>query len=169
MYNYFVNGESRSYGYAQQQYRTLYETADESEWYRSHRGRVGYVVTESTPDANTSARSLFARLHDGFGSRQSPVDGLTHFRAVHASEGGEYKAFRLVPGATITGAGPANTTTTLSQSVEVSGASFTYERQVRTNAAGEYAVTVPYPGEYTIWNETISVSERNVTAGQRVG
>ena len=168
MYNYFVNGESRSYGYARQQYRTLYTSANESQWYRSHRNRVGYVVTESAPDANATATSLFARLHDGFGSRQSPADGLAHFRVIFASDGGDFKAFRLVPGATITGTGPANTTTTLTQSVEVPGASFTYERQVRTNAAGEYAATVPYPGEYTLWNETVTVSERNVTAGQRV-
>ncbi|AQL43338.1 hypothetical protein BV210_11840 [Halorientalis sp. IM1011] len=168
MYNYFVSGESHSYGYAQNEYRTLYTSANESQWYRSHRNRVGYLVTESTPDANTSARSLFARLHDGFGSRQSTVGGLAHFRAIYASEGGTYKAFRMVPGATITGTGPASSTTTLTQSVEVSGASFTYERQVRTDADGEYAVTVPYPGEYSLWNETVSVSERNVTAGNRV-
>ncbi|WP_299266423.1 STT3 domain-containing protein [Halorientalis sp.] len=168
MYNYFVNGESRSYGYAREQYRTLYTSGNESQWYRSHRNRVGYVVTESVSNSNASARSLFTRLHDGFGSRQSPVDGLAHFRAVFASDGGDYKTFRLVPGATITGTGPANATTTLSQSVDVPGASFTYERQVRTNGAGEYAATVPYPGEYTLWNETSSVSERNVTAGQRV-
>ncbi|SDF00191.1 STT3 domain-containing protein [Halorientalis regularis] len=169
MFNYFVNGESRSYGYARQQYRTLYASGNESQWYRSHRNRVGYVVTESVSNSNASARSLFTRLHDGFGSRQSPVDGLAHFRAVFASDDGTYKAFRVIPGATITGTGPANATTTLSRSVDVPGAPFTYERQVRTNAAGEYAVTVPYPGEYRLWNETVSVSERNVTSGDRTG
>lgn len=169
MYNYFVNGESRSYGYAQSQYQTLYTSANESEWYGNHRNRVGYVVTESVTNSNASSASLFTRLDDGFGSRRSPVDGLAHFRAVFASDGGDYKTFRLVSGATITGTGPANATTALSRPVDVPGASFTYERQVRTNAAGEYAVTVPYPGEYTLWNETVGVSERNVTAGQRVG
>ncbi|RXK47464.1 STT3 domain-containing protein [Halorientalis pallida] len=169
MYNYFVNGESRSYGYARQQHRTLYSSTNESVWYRSHRNRVGYVVTESVANSNATSASLFTRLDDGFGSRRSPVAGLAHFQAVFAADSGDYKSFRLVPGATITGTGPANATTTLSQSVDVPGASFTYERQVRTNAAGEYGVTVPYPGEYTLWNETVTVSERNVAAGQRVG
>ncbi|WP_336001818.1 STT3 domain-containing protein [Halorientalis halophila] len=169
VYNYFVNGESRSYSYARYHYETLFTETNESQWYRQHRNRVGYVVTQSAPGGNVSSASLFPRLHDGFGTESSTATGMSHFRAVHATEDGQYKTFRLVPGATIAGSGPPDATTTLSRSIEIPGASFTYERTVETDADGAYAVTVPYPGEYRLWNETVTVSERNVTSGDRVG
>lgn len=165
MFNYFVSGESRSYGYAQQNYQSLFTEGDGEAWYRNHRGRVSFLVTEPV---ETNARSLHNRLHTEYGSETENTPGLAHYRALYVSPSEEYKVFSVVPGARLTGSIAPNTTTTLSTSVEIPGASFTYERDIRTNSDGTYDVVVPYPGEYRLGNETMTVSESNVTDGETV-
>ncbi|MFB6179900.1 MAG: STT3 domain-containing protein [Halorientalis sp.] len=165
MFNAVVNGQSKSYGYARNNYASLLTSTNGSDWYRQHRKRVGFVVTQPL---DTDASSLHSRLDTAYGSATNRTAGLAHFRALYVSPNGEYKVFRLVPGATISGTAPANATTVLSHRVEIPGGSFTYQRAVRTGSKGHYQVTVPYPGQYTLWNDTVTVTERNVTAGQQV-
>jgi hypothetical protein len=72
-----------------------------------------------------------SRLHDRFGSRGDGAGGLAHYRALYATDSGDYKAFRVVPGATIAGSAAAGTeTVALATDVEIEGASFSYEREV---------------------------------------
>jgi dolichyl-diphosphooligosaccharide--protein glycosyltransferase len=112
------------------------------------------------------------RLHDTFGSRYENVEGLSRYRAVYATDSGDRKAFLVVPGATLGGTAPANTTVSLETDVDIPGAAFTYERQVQTNASGEFIVDVAYPGAYelTVDNQTrtVDVSEDAVMNGARV-
>jgi dolichyl-diphosphooligosaccharide--protein glycosyltransferase len=166
MFNYFVNGESRSYGYAKQNYRSIYSGASGESWYQNHRGRVSFLVTESV-DSNKAA--LHNRLHTEYQNDAGQTEDLAHYRALYVSPSGEYKVFSVVPGAEISGTAARNATATVSTPVEIPGASFTYKRTVRTNGNGTYDVTVPYPGEYTVENRTVTVTERNVTAGETVG
>ena len=174
VYNYFVNGESRSYAYARSNFPQFVNSESPESVYERYSGRVGYVVTTDGPDV--PAETLYGRLHDAMGSRNGDLDGLGHFRPVYASESGSHKAFALVPGATVRGTAAANTTVTVTADVTVSGTSFEYERQTTTNVTGAFAVTVANPGTYTVAapgseNRTVEVSETavydgaNVTAG----
>jgi dolichyl-diphosphooligosaccharide--protein glycosyltransferase len=55
------------------------------------------------------------------------------------------KSFERVPGATIEGSGPADTTVRASVRLEANqGAPFTYTQQARTDADGDFTMTVPY-------------------------
>jgi dolichyl-diphosphooligosaccharide--protein glycosyltransferase len=56
------------------------------------------------------------------------------------------KTFERVPGATVTGTGPANTTVTASVQLSPVGqnGSFTYRQQARTGPDGEFTMTLPY-------------------------
>ena len=164
MYNYFANGDSRSYGYARTNYRTFLASANETTWYDRLRGRTGYVVYH---DVQAPAGSLAERL-DAYGSRTGNATGLAHYRAVHVSESGAYRVFTLVPGATLAGSADPNATVTVTTTVEVSGVRIDYERRVRTDATGNYSVTVPYPGTYDAAGTDTAVSEAAVLNGTRV-
>ncbi|MCY4732260.1 hypothetical protein KY092_17035 [Natronomonas gomsonensis] len=172
MYNYYVNGEAQSYGYAQSNYRpfTFSETPDES--YQQYVRSDSYLVTEPVPGSpNITDAMMQSRLHDHYGSRSEGVAGLAHYRALYASPIGDYKAFRIVPGATIEGAAEPDATVTLTTEVDIEGDEFTYERQTTANANGTYSVTVPYPGEYDLEGaatEPVSVSEAAVNSGETV-
>jgi len=56
------------------------------------------------------------------------------------------KTFERVPGATVTGTGPANTTVTASVRMSPVGrnSSFTYRQQAQTGPNGEFTMTLPY-------------------------
>ncbi|WP_266077640.1 oligosaccharyl transferase, archaeosortase A system-associated [Haladaptatus caseinilyticus] len=55
------------------------------------------------------------------------------------------KAFERVPGATVKGTGPANTTITASVQMKAdTGSTFTYTQKAKTDGNGEFTMTVPY-------------------------
>ena len=55
------------------------------------------------------------------------------------------KTFERVPGATVQGTGPANTTVTAEvQMSAATGSTFTYRQQAQTGADGTFAMTLPY-------------------------
>jgi dolichyl-diphosphooligosaccharide--protein glycosyltransferase len=162
VYNYFVNGESRSYTFAQDNYERFLLSDDPERWYERLRNRAGFIVFagEAAPSGSVGAQLA------AFGSRTEDTSGLAHYRAIHVS--GENRVFRLVPGATISGGGAPNSTVTVTTTVRLDDRSVTYEREVKTTADGRYRVTVPYPGEYTANGETVQVSERAVEMGENV-
>jgi dolichyl-diphosphooligosaccharide--protein glycosyltransferase len=170
MYNYFINGESRSYGYAQQNYEPFISSPNESEWYDRLRGRVGYVVTVDS--SGFDPETMQTRLHDSYGSRTDSTAGLGHYQAVYATESGRYKAFALVPGATLTGTASPNATVTATATVAVQNGEFEYVRQTRANADGRYRLRVANPGEYTVESPnstaTVTVTESAVWNGTRL-
>ncbi|MFC7176999.1 hypothetical protein ACFQL2_10170 [Halosegnis marinus] len=159
MYNYFVNGESRSYTFAQDNYARFLVSEDPERWYERLRDRTGFVVFagEATPPGSVGAQLA------AFGSRTTNATGLAHYRAVHVS--GQYRVFTLVPGATISGNAAPSSTITVTTTLKLNDRSVTYERKVRVRADGSYRVTVPYPGNYTVSEETVRVSEQAVNTG----
>ncbi|WP_435063668.1 STT3 domain-containing protein [Halobaculum sp. EA56] len=165
-YNYFVNGHSRSYGYAQANYAAFVSDTDGGRWYERLRDRAGFVVV--TPDVVGNESQLGTRLYREHGSRANGTAGLAHYRLQYVSGSGEYKVFTLVPGATVRGTAAPNATVTVETTVEVAGASFTYTRQARTDANGTYAVRVAHPGTYRLPNGTVTVPESAVTNGTTV-
>jgi dolichyl-diphosphooligosaccharide--protein glycosyltransferase len=82
------------------------------------------------------------------------VDALEHYRQVkvNAYEGASaqnypaVKLFERVPGATVEGSGPANTTVTAQVEMEVPSrnSTFTYKQYAETGADGTFEMTLPY-------------------------
>ena len=169
VYNYFVNGDSDSYGYAQSNYREFMAETNVTNATRTVSGRARFVVTESF---GVGSSAMGARLHDHYGSRDDNVTGLSRYRAIYATESGARKAFLVVPGATLTGAAAANTTVSLSMDASIPNAAFTYKREGETNADGSFAVGVAYPGTYELSTQeetwTVEVSEDAVMNGTQV-
>lgn len=166
MYNYFVNGQSQSYGFAQSTYVPFLESNNGSEWYTELKGRVGYIVTQDgfQTGQNTN-RFLYTRLHTNYGSRANGISGLAHYRAVFATHDGTVKVFILVPGATIIGNEMGDSSLRVSTQVEIRGTQFDYERQIDRDLNGNFTVTVPYPGEYVIGDQRVTVSAEAVMNG----
>ncbi|MFC7133302.1 MULTISPECIES: STT3 domain-containing protein [Salinibaculum] len=165
MYNYFVNGQSRSYGYARSVYGSFLNQSDPDAATEELVNRVRFVVIEDGADANRM--SMQARLHQRFGSRGDGVAGLGQFRAMYATN--DRTAFVRVPGARLSGTVGSNTTVSVATNVSIPGASFTYERWVRS---GNVSVRVAYPGTYNVrvgeQLRTVAVSEAEVLNGTRV-
>jgi len=168
VYNYFVSGESASYFFARTTYPEFASSTDPGSWYRELRARdrAGFVVVPSSA-VESSGPTTTARLFDHYGSQDGSVSGVAHYRAIYVSSSGDKKAFHLVPGATITGKAAPGWTVTVSTTVTIPNAEFTYRRVVSATN-GTYSVTVPYPGDYSVGNETVTVPEGAVFEGRTV-
>ncbi|SDD43822.1 MFS transporter [Natrinema hispanicum] len=165
MYNHFVNGESRGYGYAQNNYQAFRTSSDPDGWYDRFNGRVGYVVVTEV-DEEVSSESAQARLLEQYGAGGSETDSLAHYQAIFVSD--NVAAFAVVPGATLEIAGEPGTQITVEKDVSASGKSFTYEREMTVRNDGQAIITVPYTGKYTIGNQTVAVSGDDVLNGSTV-
>lgn len=171
VYNYFVNGVSQNYSRAQRNYsRFIFnDTAASAGWYEQLRDDTGFVVVE--PRAQRPG-TIQEHLSATYGSRWDGREAVSHYRAVFASSSTRIKVFTLVPGATISGSAPPNTTVEARTTVEIANESFLYRQRAETGSDGEYRMVVPYPAEYeltaanTTWNAT--VPESAVTDGDRV-
>jgi len=167
-YNYFVSGNADEYDFARENYEEFVRSTDPDEWYDRLRAEGRFLVTHDI--AIQTNRTITQRmLHERFGSASGTNDGASHYRALFATAEQERVAFELVPGARLTGTGPPGETATVEVTVDIDSDSFTYERRVRTNAYGDYGVTVPYEGEYTIHGEEWTVEESGIRAGETVG
>lgn len=170
MYNYLINGESRSYSYARNNYEDFILSSDGAQWYEQFKGRVGFVVTRDLRD-ETSPFRLQSRLHEQYGSASSTTSGVGHYRAMWESTDGSAKVFGLVAGATITGEGPPESQLALSTPVTISGTGrrTDYRRRVETDADGTFSITLAHPGEYEVTGadtgETLTVDEAAVLDG----
>jgi len=168
-YNYFVNGESESYGYARENYAAFISARDGEAWYERLRGRVGYVVTR---DRDAGPQTIQTRLHDRFGSRSSEASGLGHYRAIYTTESESHRAFQLVPGAVIEGTASPGATVTATTTVSIPNLEFEYTRQTEAAENGSYRMVVANSGTYTIetgdGTETVSVNQSAVQNGTSV-
>lgn len=169
-YNYFVSGESESYGYAKRNYRAFVSSSASAAWYDALDGGTGFIVVRSTAFTYPSD-SMQVRLFERHGSAGEGVRGLEHYRLVYVGDTGELKVFTLVPGATIVGMAAPDAALSVATEVRVHGTTFTYRRTVRTDGDGHFSVTVPYAGAYEIGSRTVTVTEADVTAGEtlRIG
>lgn len=165
MYNHFVNGRSRTYAYARATYGDFLQSHDPDEWYERFEDRVGFVVTSDLGDVSPVLTQ--GKLHDEYGSGRAYVDGVGHFRARWESGNGSLKVFEVLPGATVTGTGPADTELSMSTSVRVApdGKQITYRRLVRTDANGAFSVTLAHPGQYEVADSSFTVPESAVLEG----
>jgi len=164
-YNFYVNGHSRSYGYAQSHFEPFVTSNDSVRWYKRLHGR-GFVVT--TPDVVGKPDQLGTRLqkYDGAASPTSPA--LVHFRLVHVTAGGRYKVFAVVPGAVIEGTAAPKTAVWANATVTVSGEQFEYGRRASANAKGRFAIRVAQPGTYRVGNATVTVPASAVRNGTAI-
>ena len=167
VYNYFVNGHSQSYWYAQQHYGDFLTSTNPEEWYdRLSEKPVGYVVT-SPVDANFGPMSMQSRLWTNWGSANGSVSGVGHYRAVYANDA--RKVYELVPGAMLVGQASSGDDATVRTQFQAGGDTHTYERRVTTTDNGWYAVRVPYNGTYQTASGSQHVSEPAVRNGTFAG
>ncbi|MFW5974439.1 MAG: hypothetical protein ACOCPZ_03575, partial [Natrialbaceae archaeon] len=160
MYNYFVNGESRSYGYAQANYDSFIADTDPDGYYGQFNGRVGYLVLT---ELDAPEGTVQAKLFDDLGAGN---DSVARYQLLYAGE--EVRAFAVVPGAQIRVEGEAGENATALTDVETAGESFEYERTATANDEGVASVRVAYPGEYEVAGETVTVNETEVYEGATV-
>jgi dolichyl-diphosphooligosaccharide--protein glycosyltransferase len=171
LYNYFVNGESESYGYARSTYPDVISSTDPDSRYDSMNQRVGYIVI-STGLTPNNPNIAYTKLAKAFGSRTAEAQGVGHYRAIYLSPKQSYVVHELVPGAVLAGAAPPNATVSVSRAVEIPNGQFTYERQTVAMANGTYAIRLAHPGTYTVdkgnTTQSVTVPESAVRNGQRV-
>ncbi|WP_168191185.1 LamG-like jellyroll fold domain-containing protein [Haloprofundus sp. MHR1] len=166
-YNYLVNGNSDSYGFARSNYREFLGSSNGEKWYQRLQDRVGFVVTEggATVAGNADGGAMLqSRLHTQYGGGDGSVPGIGHYKALYASEGGSQKVFGLVPGAILVGRGDGDSQTVTTE-VDVGSESVTYERSVQPTENGWCAVRVPHAGEYSLAGQQYQVSEEVVQSG----
>jgi len=155
MYNYFVNGDSRSYSvYDEERYGEIRGDPDAShEWFA---GRYGYVMADGF--AGLVPEELGAGGNGAY----------DHYKLLYRSADGELGAFAVVEGATINGTAEPGEELHVSTAVDVPGDSFTYERSVTADENGTFEVTVPYAGEYDVGSERVTVTMQEVRDGETV-
>lgn len=170
-YNYFVSGESKSYGYAQSNYDAFIQSADPDDWYGQFKDRVGYVVLSTELQASGQP-TTYRQLTQTYGSRTAQVPGVAHYRALYKSPTESKIVYAVVPGATVAGNASANATVTLTTDVSIPQEGFTYERQTTANADGRYSVRVAHPGTYRVQvgngTREVTVAEAAVRNGTAV-
>ncbi|WP_436930053.1 hypothetical protein [Halosimplex halobium] len=167
MLNYFVNSESRDYGYAREHYTDFLTSGAPEQWYDRLRDRAGFVVVRDD-DADLGPQAIHSRLTAQYGSRTDDAPALSHYRAVYTSDDRRLTVFTLVPGATISGQAAANESVVAETEVDIPGTAFTYRNQVTAGADGRYSITVPYPGSYEIGDQSVTVSKTAVREGGNV-
>jgi dolichyl-diphosphooligosaccharide--protein glycosyltransferase len=150
VYNYFVNGQSKSYSFAKKRYRTFVLGTDSSDMFDQFDYRTGYVVTTDSASRIGGDRTMGTRLHDHYGSRHGDVPGVGRFRLVGVADGGSVKAFQFVSGAVIAGDAPGADTVSVTTNVTVGVTNFTFRRADVPDQTNYYRIVVPYPGTYTV-------------------
>ena len=166
-YNYYVNGQSRSYAYERENYGEFVMSTNSEGWYsRLSEKPTGYVVVGAPEEeTNPPPAAMQTRLWENWGSATAAVDGVSHYRAMYATD--ERKVYELVPGATVVGAAEPEAEVTARTEVSVDGHEFTYRRRATTNPYGLYRVTVPYAGTYDTAQVRTEVSADDVRTGGR--
>ncbi|OYR52052.1 hypothetical protein DJ73_11610 [Halorubrum sp. Ea1] len=163
MYNYFVSGQSQNYRYAQQNHEQFLAAEDPDVWYDQFQGRVGYVVItdrENAPPANNTYKTLY----EGYGIGTNDTVATSHYQLLTTDSG--VRTFAVVPGALVRVNGPNGDRVTATTSVSISDETHEYSRSA-TLANGTASIRVAYPGEYTVGNQTVNVTEEAVRAGNQ--
>jgi len=122
-------------------------------------------------EADLSSGTVYAQLQDDYGSQTEANAAVEHFRVIYAAEDDRRFVYAVVPGATVTGTAEPGTTVTAETTLTVPPAneSVSYTQEVQVGSSGRYEFTTPYPGRYTVGDDTVTVAEEAVTEGQTVG
>ncbi|SDY33310.1 hypothetical protein [Halopenitus persicus] len=167
MYNYQVSGGGSGYGYARNNYQPFVNSTNPDGSYNRFSGRVGYIAIERL-EVDANPRTTYAQLFEEHGSATSAANGSGHFRLVHVADRGGVKVFRPVPGASIVGQGEPGATVRANTTVTTFEEEFAYTRRGTANENGTYTIRVAYPGEYTVGNQSVQVSNVAVENGTQV-
>jgi len=167
MHNYFVNGESRSYGYARSNFDDFRLDDDPDRYYEEFGDRVGYVLV--TDEREAPPESVQAQLLEDLGGGGADGEALEHYQLLYVGEDRSVAAFALVPGATLEATGEPGENVTVSGDVSVSGETVACERTVEVGEDGRLEVTVPNPGSYSVGDEQVEVSETDVMNESTLG
>ncbi|MCU4718169.1 LamG-like jellyroll fold domain-containing protein [Halapricum hydrolyticum] len=161
VYNWFVNGESRSYGYAQSNYEDFVTSTDGTEWYERLGDRVGFIATGRGLPIDAGGRTIYERLW----SENLGIE-TDHYRAVWATADDSRRVYTLVPGARVTGPAPAQEDVRIEGDVEIGAQTRSVGLDVSTGEHGVYQATIPLPGTYDAPDGTVEVSAADVRAGR---
>ncbi|WP_458208980.1 oligosaccharyl transferase, archaeosortase A system-associated [Haladaptatus sp. NG-SE-30] len=100
-----------------------------------------YRAVKVSKSQSTWVRSHYQVLMQRLGLlQQAGVSSQDFFRTSPSW----VKAFERVPGATVQGTGPANTTITASVRMKSDSGTFTYTQQAKTDENGKFTMTLPY-------------------------
>ena len=88
MYNYFVNGQAKSYGFAQSNFDDFATASEGRSWYQRLHDRVGFIVVD---DGEYSTSTLHDQLLRTFEDDTTGLSGIGHYRAVYVSGEGPRK------------------------------------------------------------------------------
>lgn len=164
MYNYFVSGESQSYGYAQSTHDQYLAAEDPDAWYDRFQDRVGYVVItdrENAPATNTT----YSALHKGLGIGANDTVATGHYQLLATDE--DVRTFAVVPGATVRVSGTNGERVSATTSVAVADETFEYTRSAAVTD-GTAVIRVAHPGEYVVGNQTVTVTDGEIIAGNQI-
>ncbi|MFW6017907.1 MAG: LamG-like jellyroll fold domain-containing protein [Halapricum sp.] len=162
VYNWFVNGESRSYGYAQSNFEDFVTSTDGGEWYERLRDRVGFVVVGDELPIDAGGETIYERLW----SENLGIE-TDHYRAVWTSADDSRRVYTLVPGAQVTGPAPDGETVAIEGDVEVSENPLQITHDMNTSH-GVYHETIPLPGRYDVGSRSVDVSVSDVRKGRLI-
>lgn len=166
MHNYFVNGESRSYGFASTHFEDFVTGTDPDGWYEQWRETdVGYVVVTDV-EGDPPTTSTQAKLYRELGTGTESGDALAHYRAIYL--GDDAAAFAVVPGAVVSVTGEPGEKVAVESDVTVSDHRFTYRRTGVVDEDGQVALRVPYPGTYDVNGDALEVTPEAVDSGETV-
>ncbi len=170
VYNYFVNGQSRSYEYARTHYFDFIRSTHPDAWYSRLRDRVGFIVIEPLQRVGQAPpETTYYRLRWTLGSATNRTQAVAHYRAIYISDDGSHRVFQVVPGAHIVGGAPPNSSFLVSHEVRLpDNRTFVYRTVATASPTGRFNITVPYPGDYRIRNRRIHVPENAVLTGKTV-
>ena len=177
MYNYFVNGEARSYGYARSNYDQFLTSTHPDDWHDRFQGRVGYVIISERGNA-ASKESSYTALYYGYGVGVNDTAATGHYQLLTYTEG--IRAFAVVPGATVkildpSSIGVGNGTVTATTTVTVpnsaneaaaTGTTLEYTRHAVVSN-GTATIRVAHPGEYQVGSQSVTISSNAVLSGNQ--
>ncbi|MDB9235040.1 hypothetical protein [Halorubrum ezzemoulense] len=163
MYNYFVSGESRSYGYARRIHDEFLATANPDKWYKQHHSRVGYVVI-TEQDREAVGNTTYTALYEGLGVGANGTNSVGRYQLLHTDNG--VRTFALVAGASIQVTNPSTPSVTAATTVDLDGINYEYSRTAAV-VNGTATVRVAYPGTYQVGNSTVTITDRDILVGNQ--
>jgi hypothetical protein len=113
---------------------------------------VGFVtIREIEEFSGLEAGTHYKRLYEGYGVN-------THYRLIYA--GSKERSYAIVPGTVINGTTDQRQVE-LSGRMEVEGQSVMISRDIPVEG-GRWSVRLSTPGQYTIANRTVQISESDI-------
>jgi dolichyl-diphosphooligosaccharide--protein glycosyltransferase len=168
MYNYFVSGESESETYGRYGYHRIYSfTSPKAPFRYTEKKPTGYIILTDIEE-EVPEQGLYNRLYNDLNKSTEEFEALKNYQLIYGDEDDGILVYALVSGAELKLSGEQGSVLTLEKEVTVGDISFTYEREITVGENGTATVVVPYPGQYSIGNTSVTVSTEQVENGETV-